>query len=112
MTYLPSNLINSDYKYQLNGDYFKVITNQNCYTQYNSTYCDCFNVYPHLDYIVSEKSSCNTNVNSFVTSSSFTDNFYYRVDFPAILIMLFIMSFFILYIPFKVFSKIFRKGVL
>lgn len=112
MTYLPYDYINSNYKYQLNNDYFRVITNENCYTQYNSTYCDCFNVYPRLDYLASEKTSCNINVSNYVNSSSFTDNFYYRIDFTNILIMFTIMSIFIVYLPIKLFSKIFRKGVL
>lgn len=111
-TYLPTEYINSNYKYRLNSDYFTIITNNNCYTQYSSTYCDCFNIYPKLDYIVSEPTSCNINVSSFTSSSSFTDNYYYRIDFPDILLMFLIMSIFIIYIPLKIFSKIFRKGVL
>lgn len=112
MTYLPHDYINSNYKYQLNNDYFRVITNENCYTNYNNTYCDCFNVYPKLDYLASEITSCNINVSNYVNSSSFTDNFYYRIDFTNILIMFTIMSIFIIYLPIKIFSKIFRKGVL
>lgn len=34
-----------------------------------------------------------------------TDDFYYRNDFPDILIMFFILSFFILFIPYKIFSR-------
>ena len=112
MTYLPTQYINNNYKYRLNGDYYTIITDQNCYTQYSTTYCDCYNIYPKLDYIVSESTSCNYNVTNYTTSSSFTDNFYYRVDFSNILVMFLIMSIFIIFIPIKIFSKIFRKGVL
>lgn len=113
MTYMPNEYINSNYKYKLNNDYYTIITNNNCYTQYNSTYCDCYSVYPKLDYLVSEVSSCNaTNVTSYVDSSHFTNDIYYRIDFSNILIMFLIMSIFIVYIPLKLFSKIFRKGVL
>lgn len=45
-------------------------------------------------------------------SNLITNNFYYRVDFYKILIMFIIMAIFILYIPVKVFSKIFKRGVL
>lgn len=112
MTYLPTEYINSNFKYRLQGDYYTIITNHNCYTQYSTTYCDCYNIYPKLDYIISETMTCNNNPSSYVTSSSFTDNFYYRVDFPSILFMFLIMSIFIIYLPLKVFSKVFRKGVI
>lgn len=112
MTYLPAEYINTNYKYRLQGDYYTIITNRNCYTQYSTTYCDCYNIYPKLDYIVSESTSCNYNPNSYTTSTSFTDNFYYRIDFASILLMFLIMSIFIIYLPLKVFSKIFRKGVI
>lgn len=113
MTYLPSNFISSNYKYTISNDSIRVYTNNNCYTQYSSTYCDCFYVYPKIDYVNSETTSCNvSNLNNTVSSSSFTDNFYYRIDFPDILVMFLIMSIFIIYIPIKLFSKIFRKGVL
>lgn len=113
MTYLPTEYINSNFKYRLNNDYITIITNNNCYTQYSSTYCDCYNIFPKLDYMVSEKTSCNsTNISNYVDSSHFTDNYYYRVDFVNILLMFTIMSIFIIYIPIKIVSKIFRKGVL
>lgn len=34
-----------------------------------------------------------------------TDDFYYRNDFPDILVMFFIISFFVLFIPYKIFSR-------
>ena len=113
MTYLPSNFINTNYKYTISNDYIRVYTNNNCYTNYNSTYCDCYYVYPKIDYINSESTSCNvSNLSNTISSNSFTDNYYYRIDFSNILVMFFIMSIFIIYIPIKIFSKIFRKGVL
>lgn len=112
-TYLPTNSINSNYKYTANNDYFRVYTNENCYTQYSSTYCDCYYIYPKLDYLQSEKTSCNvSNINSSISYTEFTDNYYYRIDFVNILLMFFIMSIFIIYIPVKLVSKVFRKGVL
>lgn len=113
MTYLPSQYINSSYHYTISNDSIRIYTNNNCYTQYNSTYCDCLYVYPRIDYINSETTSCNvSNLNNTISSTSFTDNYYYRIDFSNILVMFLIMSIFIIYIPLKIFSKIFRKGVL
>lgn len=45
-------------------------------------------------------------------SNLITNNFYYRVDFDKILIMFVIMSIFIIYVPVKVFSKLFKRGTL
>ena len=113
MTYLPTNSINSNFKYTANNDYIRIYTNNNCYTQYNSTYCDCYYIYPKLDYLQSEISSCNvSNLNNTISYTNFTDNYYYRIDFVNILLMFSVMFFFIIYIPIKIFSKIFRKGVL
>lgn len=113
MTYLPTNSINSNYKYTISNDYIRVYTNNNCYTNYNSTYCDCYYVYPKIDYLISETTSCNvSNLNNTISYTNFTDNYYYRIDFANILLMFFIMSIFIIFIPIKIFSKIFRKGVL
>ena len=112
MTYLPTEYINSNYKYTSNGESIRIYTNNNCYQNYNSTYCDCIYVYPNLDYLTSEISSCNvSSLSNTISYSTFTDNFYYRIDFVNILIMFTIMAFFIIVIPLKIFSKIFRKGV-
>lgn len=113
MTYLPSNMINSNYKYTASNDYIRVYTNNNCYTQYNSTYCDCYYIYPKIDYLTSERNSCNvSNLTNTLSYNNFSDNFYYRVDFTNILVMFLIMSIFIIFIPLKIVSKIFRKGVI
>lgn len=38
-------------------------------------------------------------------NSKITNDFYYRNDFPNILVMFFIISFFVLFIPYKIFSR-------
>lgn len=43
-------------------------------------------------------------------SSLITNDFYYRIDFPQILLLFLIINIFAIYIPIKVFSKLFRKG--
>ena len=50
MYYLPTNLINQNYYYNISNNYIVVRTNNNCYQNYQTTYCDCYNVYPQLDY--------------------------------------------------------------
>lgn len=112
-TFLPTDSININYKYTISNDYYRIYTNENCYTQYNSTYCDCYYIYPKLDYINSERTSCNvSNLSNTISYSNFTDNYYYRIDFVNILLMFLIMSIFIIYIPIKLVSRIFKKGVL
>lgn len=57
--YLPNDLINTNYDYSILQNYIQVKTNQNCRTQYTSTYCDCFNIYHHDNYVTSEIYECN-----------------------------------------------------
>lgn len=61
--YIPSDKINSNYSYRFNGDYIDIITNQNCYTNYNTTYCDCYR-YNYKENIMSQTYSCSTNNNN------------------------------------------------
>lgn len=109
MYYLPNNLINSNYKYTISNGVIRVITNNNCYQNYNSTYCDCYDVYLNNDYLVSNSVSCNFNPTSYITSERFTDDFYYRIDFDSILIIFLIMSIVVIYIPFKIFTRTFGR---
>lgn len=109
-TYLPSDLINQNYKYRINNNYYVVITNDNCYTNYNTTYCDCVNVFPQLDYIISETYSCSTTQSTnYVSYNKFTDDFYYRIDLSSILIIFFVLSIFIVYLPYRIMSRIFGR---
>lgn len=47
-----------------------------------------------------------------ITSNSITTDYYYRNDFADILLIFIIFAIVGIYLPFKIFSKIFRKGVL
>lgn len=40
--YIPIEYINTQYRYYENGNYIRIVTNNNCYTQYNTTYCDVY----------------------------------------------------------------------
>lgn len=109
-TYLPTEDINSNWKYRINDDYYLIITNQNCYTQYNTTYCDCYYRYPKNDYIRSETQSCNwSSTNSWIPSSYFTDDYWYRLDLSNILIIFIILFIFGIYFPYRVINRIFGR---
>jgi hypothetical protein len=111
MTYLPSSLINSGYSYVISSDYYQVRTNENCYTQYSNTYCDCLNVYFNNDYLIGGRYTCNVNSNStgIVDSSHFTDNFYYRLDFDKICVIFMVIVILCYFLAFKPISRLFGR---
>lgn len=110
MYYLPSNLINSNYYYNVSNDYIVIRTNNNCYQSYNTIYCDCYNVYPNLDYMTTTAYSCNYNqTNANIPYSNFTDNHWYRVDTYKSLIMFFIIFLFSFYLGYKIISRLFGR---
>ena len=39
--YIPEGYINQNWYYRYNGDYVIITTDQQCYTNYNTTYCNC-----------------------------------------------------------------------
>lgn len=59
--YIPQDYYNENYKYTLdNNDTITIITNQDCYMNYNTQYCDCMR-YNMKNNIVLTTYSCNTN---------------------------------------------------
>lgn len=54
----------------------------------------------------------NSNLPICISSDSITTDYYYRNDFPDILLIFIIFAIVGIYLPFKLFSRIFRKGVL
>ena len=69
--------------------------------------------YINSDYIYKDGSgtwSQYTTLPVCLSSDVITNDYYYRTDFPSILVGFFVLSIFCLYIPIKLFSKIFRKG--
>lgn len=112
MNYLPSfennNCITLD---NLNNGYIRVYQRT---PQTNSTisYTDYFVNYNYMSRTGSQTfGSYSANVNC-VSHDQFTTDYYYRLDFPNILIMFIIMAIFIIYIPFKIWSKLFKRGAL
>lgn len=61
--YIPTNYINNRYIYRLNGDNIVIYTNNNCRTQYNTTYCDCY-TYNYENNIMSEVYECSNSSNT------------------------------------------------
>lgn len=113
MIYLPSNLINSNYTYLYSSNKIITIrTNSNCSTQYQTLYCDCYQIDTENHYIQSDKYSCSisSSSNFLLNSNTFSDEVFYRNDFADILIIFVIMCIFSFYIPIKIFSRIFKKG--
>lgn len=108
MVYVPSFTNNSCVVHSSSG----VIRVYESRPSYNAdvSYID---YYIHDDYVsVSGVAhfSNYTTLPTCISSSLITDNYYYRVDFPSILLMFLIISIFAFYIPIKVFSKLFKRG--
>lgn len=59
--YIPEEMNDVKYKYAIDsGDIITIITNQNCYTNYNTEYCDCYK-YNIRHNIISKGNACNRN---------------------------------------------------
>lgn len=79
---------------------------------YNTSY-SYRDYYVNSDYIYRDGSGQWNNYSTLpvcLSSDVITNDYYYRVDMYKILIMFIIFSIVGLYIPIKIFSKIFRKG--
>lgn len=63
--YIPVDKVNSNFSYRFNGDYIMIITNQNCYTNYTTQYCDCYQ-YNYKNNVMSDTLTCNTSSNNAV----------------------------------------------
>ena len=61
--YIPDEYYDEDYIYTFNGNDIVIITDNNCRTQYNSTYCTCY-TYNTINNIISEGYECNTTTNN------------------------------------------------
>lgn len=107
--YLPSDFINSSYKYFLSEDYILVNKQTNCYNQYNTTYCDCVRVYPEYNYIYSTTYSCSISSNSYyVSSDQFSDDVFQSSNFPSLFLVYFCIVVFCVFII-KTLFNVFRK---
>lgn len=62
--YIPTEYKNQYWRYLLNGDEITIITNNNCYQNYNTTYCDCYR-YNEKYNIITESYTCNSNTSNY-----------------------------------------------
>ena len=58
--YIPEQYNNQSYKYILDGENINIITNKNCYTNYNTTYCDTYK-YNMRTNVITEPYPSNSN---------------------------------------------------
>lgn len=107
--YMPNQYINNSYQYFLDNNYILVKTNNNCYTQYNSVYCDCFRVYPNYNYVKSENFFCN-NGSYYINSNQLTNDIFQVPNVSNIFITYFIIIFILVYIL-RLLWGVFRKRV-
>ena len=69
--YIPKDYFKDNWKYTINNDTITIINNNNCYTQYSSTYCDC-RQYNMKYNIITEVYQCNANTNNVINHSYIT----------------------------------------
>lgn len=63
----------------------------------------------HSDYYYLDSEEVISEIPVCIAETDLTDNFYYRVDFFNILIILLILSIFCFLIPIKIFIRLFRR---
>ena len=111
MIYVPEdNVYNKCYVVQGEG----VIRGYDRYPNNNSNY-NYRDYYINSSYIYREGSGTWSSYSTLpicLDSGNITNSFYYRLDFPSVLVMFLIINIFGIFLPIKIFSKIFRKGVL
>ena len=98
--YLPTEYVNSSCKV-INNGYIRVYTN-NDLTEY-------VDVFVNQDYMIRESYNNYGYNGQCDTINTYTDDFYYRTDFPDILIMFSCFVFFCFYIPFTIIRRLYKK---
>lgn len=72
--YIPAEMLNSNFTYYYDDYFITIVTNNNCYTQYNSTYCDC-NKFILSNNVITDTYVCNISQNlPKIQYSSLSDN--------------------------------------
>lgn len=111
--YLPINNVN-DYQcyYVYNENTIRAYKSK---PQINST-SEYVDFYINSHYLqkngIQSWGNYNNNLPVCLSTDVITNDYYYRNDFDSILFMFSIFVLFGFYVPIKIFSKIFRKGVL
>lgn len=98
--YLPTEYVNSSCKV-INNGYIRVYTNSGL-----TNYVD---IYVNQDYMIREGYNNYGYSGQCDTINIYTDDFYYRVDFPDILFMFLVFVIFAFYIPFNIIRRLYKK---
>lgn len=110
MTYLPKiDIQNCIVVDNLNNGYIRVY-DRTPYANSNIHYIDYF---IDKDYITREGTQSFSNYNYTVNCQNhdnYTTDFYYRVDLDRILVIFIVIAIFGIYLPLKIFSKMFKRG--
>lgn len=98
--YLPSEYVNSP---------CKVINNGYIRAYINSSLTEYVDIYLNQDYMLREGTYSYGYTGQCDTINTYTDNFYYRTDFPDILLMFSIFVLFGIYLPFRIIRRFYKK---
>ena len=98
--YLPSEYIDSPCKV-INNGYIRAYT--------NSSLTEYVDIYLNQDYMLKEGTYSYGYSGQCDTINTYTDNFYYRTDFPDILLMFTIFVLFGIYLPFRIIRRFYKK---
>lgn len=98
--YLPTEYINSPCKV-INNGYIRAYT--------NSSLTEYVDIYLNQDYMLKQGTYSYGYTGQCDTINTYTDNFYYRTDFPDILLMFSIFVLFGIYLPFKIIRRFYKK---
>ncbi len=111
MIYVPqTEIYNKCYVVQSEG----VIRGYDTIPRYNANY-GYRDYYINSSYIYRDGNGSWSQYSTLPTclsSSDITNDYWYRLDLPNVLVMFLIVNIFGIYLPIKIFSKLFRKGVL
>ena len=108
-TYIPQEILNPNWGYELNEYYITIHTNENCYQNYNTWYCDCIRLYYDLDYQISNRYACNTNYSVSIPYNNLSSSYWYRKDIDKVMILFLIFFIFIILFPYKIISRLFGR---
>lgn len=98
--YLPTEYVNSSCKV-INNGYIRAYT--------NSSLTEYVDIYINQDYMLREGTNNYGYTGLCDTINTYTDDFYYRTDFPNILFMFLVFVLFAIYIPFNIIRRFYKK---
>lgn len=98
--YLPTEYVNSPCKV-INNGYIRSYT--------NSSLTEYVDIYLNQDYMLRQGTNSYGYSGQCDTINTYTDNFYYRTDFPDILLMFSIFVLFGMYLPFRIIRRLYKK---